>query len=280
LINQQAVLAESSHQKTTVSGRKKVDESKKSEQNKSYYQRNKEKILEKAKLRAQEKVEKPLQLVPRIEVPKKKGCAQKPQGEERSTQSFLGIAMLALLALSMSSFLIHESAKFFASPEESWKLACFKAFILEGAAIAFSVIRGQTRVMKLIYKLMVLMVYVYGIWVVSGPSVNHALQKHDEIVYLQTTIRELEVEISKKEAVRDSYWKQDRNGLARKYDLAITEMKVRLDVARSKSVQGPNLQILQNQLCSSIGFRILIMAANFLCLQFLGQIVLGKSEAS
>jgi hypothetical protein len=103
LINQKAGLVEPSHQKTTVSGRKKVDESKKSEQNKSYYERNKQKILEKARLRAQEKTEKPLQLVSGIEVSTKKRCAQKPKDEESPTQSFLGLVMLALLTLSMSS---------------------------------------------------------------------------------------------------------------------------------------------------------------------------------
>lgn len=244
-----------------------MDNSKKSEQNKSYYQRNKEKILERARSRTARPA-KGLQLVPFFEDSPKAGAKKKKSPSDSSFNRRLGLGLLFLLVLSMTGFLIHESAKFFADSSDSMSGAYFKALLLEGAAIAFSLMRGRTLWLGCIYKLAVVLAYSYGVWVVSEPILDSTLMKHDEIVLHQKAVQEIETEIAKKEAVRDQLWAKDRMNTAQKYDLSLASLKEKLDLVRSEKVQTQNVEVIRHHLWESIGFRIFIIFANFLFLQF------------
>lgn len=254
-----------------------MNDVKKNDLNKSYYLRNKERILEKARLRAQVQASckagsgssvVSLFKKPDVELPKPK-VSQKPIVRREVLVSGAETAFLFGLVGLMTSFLLYETMKFFLVTDENWRTACLKAVILEGAAIAFTLMQGRGRFGSVFNKVMVFLIYSFGIWVVSYPIVSstQALQAQADI--RQKTIRELEGEASKKEAIRDQYWKQDRVTFARKYDQSLDELRNRLDVERKGVVEVPQSRLDQSIVLAGILFRILTMVSNFYCVQYL-----------
>jgi len=255
-----------------------IESSKKKDKNRSYYEKNKERLLEKARQRREKAPSSPrvvslFEPAPNSAVP----SSDEPHNLPRAPWSMVGKAFLFVLVASMTTFLMHESAKFFFQSEGSQISAYLKAFVLESATVAFSLMKGRNLAFKLTYKLMVFLIYVYGIWIVSGPIVNSAIHQQNEAILCQKNVQELESEISQKEAIRDRYLTEGRITLVRKYDQSIDSLRSRLNQARKGWVQTPNPTLIRNVLWALIGFRILIMLSNFLCIQYLGREVLGKA---
>lgn len=256
-----------------------MDEVRKKDQNKSYYERNKERILEKARLRAQGKGSVPSNREgsvvslfqnsdPVVSKPKstRKPVARPKQAATSSRG--LSIFLMGLVGL-MTSFLFHETAKFFFVSDQNWAAALLKAGILEGAAIAFTLMQWRSWLGSVFNGLMVLLIYVFGIWVVSYPVISGAEIQRSLSETHSKSISELEAEIAKKEAIRDQYWKEDRPSYARKYDLSLDDLRGRLNTERQRVVALPVGHLLQGVLLAGIVFRILMMISNFACIRYL-----------
>ena len=229
-----------------------MDNSKKKDQNKSYYLRNKEKILERARKRSedvqvseiiQDLPEKPIifqKVVSLFESPKASPTVKAEnmhlheQSREKPLSRFhlLEMGLLFILASTITGYLIHESAKFFFETDGNQPAAIVKALILEGAAVAFSLLRGRTFWNRVVFRLMVVLIYAFGLCVVSGPVLSSAIHQQNESALQQKRVQELETEIRKKEGMRDRYWKEDRTTLARRYDQALDALRTTLDTER------------------------------------------------
>jgi hypothetical protein len=255
-----------------------MNHSGKKDRNKSYYERNKERILEKARLKALEKS--PSSLIEKGSVVSlfknpEPNVAKKTKSEKQRSKIFKmpwiesGYFFLLVLVGCMTSFLFHETSKFFLVLDQNWGGACLKAGILEGAAIAFSIMQGRDGWGVRLNRMMVALIYGFGIWVVSYPIVSSAQSQHNQTAIHQKTINELEGEISKKESIRDQYWQQDRVTLARRYDQSLEVLRTQLGVARNMIIGLPSEVMLKGVLLAGILFRILIMISNFACIQYL-----------
>ena len=146
-----------------------------------------------------------------------------------------------------------------------------KAMILEGAVLAFALMRGRTWIVGLVYKLMLISIYFYGVWIISATVINSSIQKQTEIIAQQKAVRELEAEIIQDEVVRNHLWKTERITLARKYDLTLERLKQRLNELRQNCIQLPNSAVVWNIMATLVGFRILVLLCNLLFIQYLGR---------
>lgn len=248
----------------------------KKDQNKSYYERNRERLLEKARLRATGKGSQGGEAEERGSVvtlfeskasqPRKKS---KPGVGVRTASVTAETVFLLALVILITAFLFHETAKFFFLLENNWVGARVKAAILECSAIAFAVMPTRSRVGTAFSGLMVLLIYAFGIWAVSYPILSASKLQEAQAEIQEKTIRELEEEISKKVAVRDRYWSQDRTTLAKRYDQSLDALRSRLDAERSSSVITPPVTLVRGLLIAGVLFRVLSMVSNFAAIQML-----------
>lgn len=241
----------------------------KSNYNRTYYSKHKDKILQRAKNRTQLKSGSGFNIFPLFQGEDSTGPSNRI--DKKLRRPSFEILMLTILVLAMTFFLVTESARFYLSTEGSSAEAYLKALILEGAGVAFSIMRARTWLLGVAYKLMVAAIYAYSVWVVSGSVIHTAIRTQQEVGINQKVAQELEEQILKMESTRDEFWKMRRITLAREYDLALADLRKQLDQARVSIVHLPGSVVIWNTFATLVCFRILVMVSNFFCLQHLGQ---------
>jgi hypothetical protein len=238
--------------------------------NKLYYQKNREKILERAKATPAPRRRPLLNVIPLFKN-KIEQSISKPTFLKIFFKCSIETLFLQIFVAMMTYFLVSESADFYISVDGNRAGAYLKALILEGAVIAFSLMRTRSVLLSAAYKGMIVLVYLYSIWAISGSVIHGALKQRTEAALHQKSVQEIEHEIQQKEIIRDRYFQTDRITLARKYDLDLNGLKQKLDETRQSVLKVPNQIVIWNTLATLVVFRILVMLSNVLCVQELGR---------
>jgi hypothetical protein len=161
---------------------------------------------------------------------------------------------------------VSESARFYYSVEGSLTEAWFKALILEGFAVLFCVTQTRSWLYEVGQKVMLVAIYVYSIWMISGSVIHSTVQQQKELNTAKAITQELTQEISRLESVRNQLWNSDRASLARKYEPTISDLRLKLDQERKKIIQLPSVSTIWNTLATLVAFRVLVMISNFISL--------------
>jgi hypothetical protein len=247
-----------------------MDKDEKKNYNRTHYLKNREKLLEKAKARTKETFQPSVNVLPLFKGPVVKAFKNSSRENIIAALKWETI-FLVILVGAMTYFLVTETASFYASIDGKWGNAFLKALILEGAVIAFTLMKAERAALNFAYKLMIGLVYAYSIWVISGSVIHSALQNQRLFLSHQKSVRELEGEVSKLETLRDHYAKTERVGLVRRYDHSLDSLRQNLVESRRTFVQVPDELMNWNSLFTLVVFRVLVMLSNLLCIRELGR---------
>lgn len=250
--------------------------------NKNYYKKNSPKILERAKSKRQPKDQSQSNVISLFKTRVKKVNDQQAQNPPlvpppvapitRRFRVSLGTAFLHLLAGANMYFLVTEAARFYGTLEGHGFSAYLKAGILEGAIFVFSsLLKPKDLVMGLLNSLMILLIYSYSVWTISGTVIRESFSDQAQVRFHEKTVLELESEISKKTALRDLYFQENRVTLGSKVDLAINALKTQINQSREFLAHAPNAAMIWNSLLTLILFRVLVMISNLFCLRELAR---------
>lgn len=238
--------------------------------NKQHYQKNKEAILGKVKSKYKPKKQSNLNVVPLFKRSQK--TTETPNTKEpKATQLSWGTVFLQVFVAVMSGFLIHETARFYTSVDGTQASAYLKALILEGAVFAFALMKARTTFTGGIYKTMILLIYLYSAWAISGSVIQNAYHQHSQMTFHEKAVTELESEIQKRTLLRDTLFGSRRITLAINTDRTLAPLKVKLDSSREALLKLPQATVIWNTLLTLVVFRILVMVTNLLCLRELGR---------
>jgi hypothetical protein len=265
-----------------------MTEQEKKQYNKEHYIKNKPVILDRMKSRYKAKKRNSENVVQLFSSGKTQaGSIQTITQEQESNPRLkallgffrIGTLFLIVLAIANTYFLVNELARYFASVDsggtsgiELQRTAYLKALLLEGSVISLCVmikVKGVSG--KLLRNLVILSIYSFSIWVTSSLAIQNAFLSQAQVNFYQTRVTELESEVTKKTALRDSYFQSDRVTLGTKIDSNLQESKTKLDSIREGLVKSPDVRMIWNTLISLILFRLLIMVSNLLCLRELGK---------
>ncbi len=241
--------------------------------NREHYLKNKEVILSKAKTRYRAKGKAAMNVISLFETTDAGSKLPPKQNREKRRKWMIpwSLAPLLLLVGLITGFLFSETARFYSEFDGSSGSAYLKAFILEGAVLAFSLLKGHTAMSRFLYRLMVVLIYSYSIWVVSGGVIQKALHQRMQFEQNRKIVSELEDEISKKTDVRDTYLSVNRITLGMKVDQSLSDFRQKLERSRDVLGQSPSVSVIWNTLFTLVVFRVLVMVSNLLFLQDLGR---------
>jgi hypothetical protein len=265
----------------TSQARQIMTEQEKRNYNKEHYQKNRSEILERVRSKYKPKSPSLFNVIPlfktRANARSKDGVKTKqgdrsanngqPQPRTRWRRLEWGTLFLQILAMANIYFLITETAHFYLSVDGNGYGAYLKALILEGAVFAFSaLLKARSAITGLLHKLMIVLIYAYSVWVLSGSVIHAAFFDQAQIRLQEKIVAELETEVSKKTILRDSYFEENRITLASKMDQALDILKQRIEQSRQILSRSPNTSMIWNTLLTLVMFRVLVMASNLLCL--------------
>jgi hypothetical protein len=244
-----------------------MTEQEKRKYNKEHYLKNRSVILEKAKSKYQSKNPSVLKVIPLFKAESQQLDRPKPP-KKRPGRLRWGTLFLIALTLANTYFLVTETARFYADFDGSWLPAYLKALILEGSVFALtSLIRAKTSFAGILHKSVIALIYSYSIWAISGSVIQNAYQKQAQISQNQKIVTELELEIAKKIALRDSYFQANRVTLASKIDHVLDLLKQKVEQSRNFLAQSPNSLLVWNTLLTLMLFRVLVVISNLFCLK-------------
>jgi hypothetical protein len=248
----------------------KMTKTEKQKYNRENYLKNRENILSKAKSKPKTGDRPVLNIIPifrnRIVPP----ICRSASPRKRMRFSW-GTVFICILSAAMTYFLISESALYYSSFDGDKANGYFKALILEGAVVTFSILKPRTRLLRVSYQLMIAFTYIYSVWVISGVTIGTAFQQDKNLKINQKITLELETEIFKKETLRDRYVENERITLARVVDRELDSLKLKLDRARNPLMQTSSSEVIKTSAITLTIFRVLVMMANLLCLQELSR---------
>lgn len=239
--------------------------------NREHYLKNRSELLTKAKSKYKSKNQSPPQVIQLFRTRNQEN--EGPQApKRRSIRLEHGTLFLLLLTVANTYFLVTETARFYVVMDGSWLPAYLKALILEGAVFAFStLVKSRTAFAGILHKLMILLIYSYSIWAISGTVIQDAFQQQAQIEFHKKTVADLESEISKKVALRDAYFQANRITLASRIDQGLSLLKQTVEESRSFLSKSPNMLLVWNTLLTLILFRVLVFISNLFFLRELGR---------
>ena len=203
--------------------------------NQEYYQKNKERILEKKKKTRLKKI--------------LFSFSQSEDGSGFSTlkffkSSFFWIDLIACLVLSvvLTWYLIKESAGFYLEGQSGQLWAYIQAGMVEGGAILFSFPRGKGTLLRWSQKSVVVLLCGLSLWSMSGKVIKSTSQDSSKSSSLLSTIADLEAEKNQKEVLQQRLIDRGWLGVARKYEKELNQVRQKLVLARQKTeqVQAPH----------------------------------------
>lgn len=225
--------------------------------NQEYYQRNKERILEKKKKTRLKKV-----------------LLSFSQSEDGSGFSaikffksiFFWVDMIACLVLSvvLTWYLIRESAGFYLEGKDGQLWAYMQAGMVEGGAILFSFPRGKGTLLRWSQKSVVLLLCGLSLWSMSGKVVKSTSQDSYKSSSVLSTIADLEAEKNQKEMLQQRLIDRGWLGAARKYDRELNQVRQKLVSARLMTEQVQNPHSIAYSLKIMLALRLVIVMMNLI----------------
>lgn len=228
------------------------------EYNKNYYQMNKKRICEKKKNQNQMNV--PM-LIEKIVFSIKPSLIN-----WRKISKWTEILTLIGLSILMTQYLVREAAEFYIDGHEGVVSAYLKAAMVEGIAILFSFSRGKGRILQWAQRVVMVLLCGLTLWTMSGKVVRSAVADTSKFRTMTQSIRDLESELRQKEHLREKLMKHDWIGATRRSDKELTSLRLRLSEMRQILASSQSPHVVMNGLGILIAFRLLIVAANLICI--------------
>ncbi len=224
--------------------------------NRLYYQKHREKLLERKKMRSKSNVF-PLFLKP-----------SRTQTPSIWTRLLSKVELLCLIGLStaMTLFLVAESAGFYLDAHESPETAYLKAGIVEGVAVLFSLARGKTLFLRWSQRTLALLLCGLTLWTIAGKLLKNA--SHQEVTFTvqSKTVLELESEQTQKESLRNKFLELGWLTAAKRYEKELDQVRGKLASARLLMDSMHKPEVILNNLGILLAFRFLVVVANLICI--------------
>ncbi len=233
------------------------------EYNKQYYQKRKQELLVKRKVRSN---------VFQLFSKKRAFVFENPAGYFRIKKVLEAVIFLILVTI-MTAFLISEASKLYLSGFEKPWVAFLKAGTVEVLAILFSFSGETGTAMRWTQRLLVVFLSAFTLFgILSGPIkvASHDISKARAS---SQTVEALEVELHQKEALQAQLVAKQWLGAARKYEKSIDELRARLATARQATTELDAPAVVLNDLVLMFVFRLLVVMANLVCFHRLAELI-------
>lgn len=168
----------------------------------------------------------------------------------------------------MSLFLLTEASGFYLSVGESQASSYFKAGLLEGAIIVFTLLKPTSNAMRILHRVILTASCVFGIWIVSGSVIHSTIMRGVKLTALESQIQSLESEIEFQTTIRNEYLKLGRLKLAAPYNQSLNSLRTSLNSSQDKLTATPPQAVLLDVLGIQTIFRLLILVSNLCCLKY------------
>ncbi|CAM6053596.1 unnamed protein product [Sphagnum tenellum] len=255
---------------------------KKSLKNREDYNKNKEKILQQARIRYQEKKSRKLKdenIIPlfpeEVLSPTRRESQRGKEWRFHIPKIFskhnFTLFFFQVLVIGMTYFLMTETAQFYATKDPGGINPWLKAGLLEGAVIAFTIMGAKGLRKSGFGKVMSFLIYVYTLWVVSGNALTQTDMAHEQRQAHSKEIVALEEEIQKLTQLRDRSFESHRNTLAMKIQQDLLQVRHRKEQLEGTVFSTPNSMLLWNSLLTLVVLRLIVMITNLFCLQELAR---------
>lgn len=245
-----------------------MDKTKKQIQNRLNYLKNREKILQKAKVRSPESSKTVSNVIPlfKSEVVQRVGEKMISQVKKRTLRINREVFFLCPMIALMTYYLISESAKFYQFADGDQTGAYVKALIAEGIILVFSGFKAHTRTLRWLYRSVLILACVYSLWALSAKNVSEVLNRGTQAVQNQKALKELEIELEKRMEARSHFLEANRLSIAKGYEASIDTLQSKLEKLRSSAIEVGSPLVMINTMMTLVFFRAIVMIANALCM--------------
>ncbi len=186
----------------------------------------------------------------------------------------LEIVTLLILTISMTGYMIHESASFYLEANDSLTLAYIKAAMIEILAILFSFSRSRSAFLQWGQRVVLVMLCGLTLSTMTGKVVKSASQDTMKTQSMLKMIQELESEKNQKEALRNEYLKKGWLSRTHQYERGIDQIREKLVAAHQMSASLHSREVIASGLGILLLFRLLTMLANFICVHRLAEFLI------
>lgn len=214
--------------------------------NKAYYQRNKQRIVQKKRTTLFSKV-------------------QSLAFNSRLFFVHLEVVFLLFLVAAMTWYLVHESASFYLDEHESVFSAYLKAGMIEGIAIFFSFSKSTGKFLNRVQRFVVVFLCGLTLLTMAGRLVKNAVQGTSQFYSVKKQIEALEKERQQKESLQQQMIQRGWIGAARRYEKGLDELRLKLLKSQQEATALASPQVVLNSLGILLLFRFLIVVANLIC---------------
>jgi hypothetical protein len=182
-------------------------------------------------------------------------------------------AILAVLIVVMTRFVITETTKFFEDSGFGGETSRTLGAIWEVLSLVFTYFTARTRILNFGRKVLVIALCLFNICIVSGKQFSNSSNQHFLAITAQTTIAETEREIKLKENLRSQYLEKSWLSAARKFDQSIDVLHQKLQTQRDLLKQAGDPTIIVSNMWIQVVSRILLMLANLWCVKRVAEII-------
>ncbi len=180
--------------------------------------------------------------------------------------NWLELFLLVALVGIMTTFLIREAANFYLDVQEGPLSAYLKAGLLEGVAILFSLSRSNQVLLKWAQRIAVVMLCSFTLVLMSGKLMKTAVGDTFKVQAMKQNLQQLESELSQKEELRNQFLNKGRLTVTRNYERGVDQIRNKIIAARRELSTMQSPQIIASGLSILISFRLLLVIANLICI--------------
>lgn len=228
--------------------------------NSNYYQTNKIKLRERAKLREQ----------------KKSSDAKKYHVRKKKFSfSFEYVEPLILVALItvFTFLLLREVSAFYAEDGSSNLISWLKAIALEGSVLVFSFISPPKVLHRVVYKGFAILICVYSVVVMAQKQIGSGLMTIETSKTISSAILDAKNDILEKSKLREYYLSHDWISAARKIEIQIDSLRGELKELTSESKKLKPINATSYSTAAQVAFRIILAIANILASSYFGKLL-------
>ena len=232
--------------------------------NTSYYETHKSQLQARAKLRERKN---------RADARKFRACIQSALHAPTTTPilNYAGATVSLALVGLLTFILLREMTAFYAESDSilnSW----IKAVALEGAVIWFSFSTHKLLLHRILYKAIALAICLFSIYAMASKQVGLGLDDIQSKQINSRAISDAEKAIEAKSAQRDYFMTNGWVTAARKTEAAIDLLRSKLETLRASALKSKPISATTHSTAAAVIFRLLLMVANILAAQRLGEI--------
>ncbi len=231
--------------------------------NTTYYQTHKEQIKQRAKLRERKN---------RSDARKFRTAKQVGSHSSISTPTRYVEAIIFFILVSLITFLLLREMTEFYAADGGGALSWVQAIALEGTVLAFSALTPSSLIQRIAFKTIAIAICAFSIYAMASKQVGVGLGSIEAKQIVSRAISDAEKAIEEKTVQRDYFFRNGWVSAARKTEAAIDALRLKLETLRATAMQSKPIDATTHNTVASVIFRVLLMLANILCAQRLGEI--------